>query len=150
MRSRLRGVVVAVVVMATLVSSPAAALAQENPNPEQLKKAYDTALEQLKAAQERKNQLAAENEKLAATVADLQKQLTAANARMEDMKRVDAEQAEKSFILRSHYMAWRDFCKAYPEVMNRWKAFLGNQFLTAPDDAATEILDPQWPMSIAM
>src|SRR5688500_12547765 len=90
MRSRLRGVVVAVVIVAALVSSPAAALAQENPNPEQLKKAYDAALEQLKAAQERKNQLAAENEKLAATVAELQKQLTAANARMEDMKRVDA------------------------------------------------------------
>ena len=150
MRSRLRGVVVAVVIVAALFSSPGAALAQENPNPEQLKKAYDAALEQLKAAQERKNQLAAENEKLAATVADLQKQLTAANARMEDMKRVDAEHAEKSFILRSHYMAWRDFCKTYPEVMTRWKSFLGNQFLTAPDDAAGEILDPQWPMSVRM
>ena len=49
--------------------------AQDNPNPEQMKKAYEAAQEQLKAAQERKNQLAAENETLKANVAELQKQL---------------------------------------------------------------------------
>ena len=148
MRSRLRGMVVALVSVAALVSSPAAARAQETP--EQMKKAYETAQEQLKAAQERKNQLAAENETLKASVADLQKQLASAHARMEDMKRVDAEHAEKSFILRSHYMAWKAFVKTYPEVLNRWNEYLGNEFITEPKDAPSEILDRDWPMSVRM
>ena len=150
MRSTLRGVVVAVLSVAALVTSPGAALGQETPNPEQLKKAYDDALTQLKAAQERKNQLAAENEKLTATVAELQKQLAAANARMEEMKRADAEHAEQSFYFRSHYMAWKSFVKTYPELLTRWKTFLGNEFVTAPTEAPAEIVDPQWPMSLGM
>jgi chromosome segregation ATPase len=150
MRSMLRGVVVTVVSMAALLSSPGLALAQENPNPEQLKKAYEDALAQLRAAQQRKNELAEENGKLTATITELQKQLTAANARMEEMKRVDAEHAEKSFFLRSHYMAWQNFLKAYPEMLTRWKTFLGNEFITAPAEVPTEIVDPQWPMSLGM
>ena len=148
MRSSFRGLVVALVSVAALVSSPAAAVAQENP--EQLKKAYETAQEQLKAAQERKNQLAAENETLKANVAELQKQLATANARMEDMKRVDAEHAEKSFFLRSHYMAWKAFVKTYPEVLSRWEAFMGNEFITRPTTAPSEVVDREWPMSIQM
>ena len=150
MRSSLRGVALVVIFAASLSVSPARAVAQENPNPEQLKKAYDDALVQLKAAQERKNQLAAENEKLTATVAGLQKELAAANSRMEDMKRADAEHAEKSFFLRSHYMAWQNFVKTYPEVLTRWKTFLGNEFVTAPAEVPAEIVDPQWPMSVGM
>jgi hypothetical protein len=150
MRSRLRGVVVALVGVAALVGSPGSVAAQENPNPEQLKKAYDDALTQLKAAQERKNQLAAENEKLNSTIAGLQKELAAANARMEEMKRVDAEHAEKSFFLRSHYMAWQNFIKSYPEVLTRWKTFLGNEFVTPPEEVPAEIVDPVWPMSLGM
>ena len=154
MRSRIRGVVVALVSVAALLSSPAAARAQETP--EQMKKAYEAAQEQLKAAQERKNQLAAENEKLNTTIAELQKQLASANARMEDMKRVDAEYAEKSFFLRSHYMAWQSFVKTYPEVLSRWRAYLGNEFITAPTPttapatAPSEIRDREWPMSVGM
>ena|SRR5215213_6205653 len=151
MRSRLRGVVVALVSVAALFSSPGAARAQDNPNPEQMKKAYEAAQEQLKAAQERKNQLAAENETLKASVAELRKQLEAATARMEDMKRVDAEHAEKSFFLRSHYMAWQSFVKTYPEVLGRWKSFLGNEFITAPTTApSSEVVDREWPMSVRM
>jgi chromosome segregation ATPase len=153
MRSRLRGVVVALVSVAALFSTTGAALAQDNPNPEQMKKAYEAAQEQLKAAQERKNQLAAENETLKANVAELKKQLEAANARMEDMKRVDAEHAEKSFFLRSHYMAWKNFVEMYPEVLSRWRSFLGNEFITAPTTApsgVSEIVDREWPMSVRM
>jgi type II secretory pathway pseudopilin PulG len=149
MRSRFRGVVVALLGVAALVSSPGAARGQETP--EQMKKAYETAQEQLKAAQERKNQLAAENEALKANIADLQKQLASANARMEDMKRVDAEHAEKSFFLRSHYMAWQSFVKTYPEVLGRWKSFLGNEFITAPTTApSSDVVDREWPMSVRM
>jgi chromosome segregation ATPase len=148
MRSRLRGVVVALASVAALVSSPAAALAQETP--EQMKKAYEAAQEQLKAAQERKNQLAAENETLKANIVELQKQLASANARMEDMKRVDAEHAEQSFVLRSHYMAWKSFVKTYPEVLTRWKTYMGNEFISAPTTAPSEVIDREWPMSIKM
>src|SRR4029453_6807726 len=75
------------------------ALAQDASNPEQLKKLYDDALAQLKAAQDRKNELATQNEQLTAKVADLQKQLDQAKTEMLELKRQDAENAEKNFYL---------------------------------------------------
>jgi len=56
------------------------ARAQDEPKPDQLKRMYDDALAQLKQAQDRKNELAAENDKLNAKLTDLQKQLDAASA----------------------------------------------------------------------
>ncbi len=69
-----------VIVMAAILLMTAAAGADEPLKPEQLKKAYDDALVQLKAAQDRKAELAKENEALAAKVEDLKKQLAASSA----------------------------------------------------------------------
>ena len=60
-----------------LLLSATVAVAQDAPKPEQLKKMYDDALAQLKAAQDRKNELAMQNEQLTAKSAELQKQLEA-------------------------------------------------------------------------
>ena len=68
------------VVALALVLTMGAVLADDQPKPEQLKQMYDEALASLKSAQERKNQLAAENEQLKAKVAELQKQLDATQA----------------------------------------------------------------------
>src|SRR6476620_6673920 len=96
-------------VAAALVLSAGFALAQDASSPEQLKKLYDDALAQLKAAQDRKNELAQQNEQLTAKVEELQKQLDQVKGEVLDLKRRDAESAEKSFFLRSHFAAWHDF-----------------------------------------
>ena len=72
-------------VAATLAVRPA--LAEDPPKPEQLKQMYDDTLAQLKNAQERKTQLAAENEQLKAKLADLQKQLDVAQAKNAELQK---------------------------------------------------------------
>lgn len=121
-------------------------LAQEPSNPEQLKKMYGDALAQLKAAQDRKNELASQNEQLTARVAELQKQLDQARGEMLDLKRQDAENAEKSFYLRSHHAVWQSFLERYPDLKLRWKLFLEKDLLAAGNELPT-LVDPMRPLS---
>jgi septal ring factor EnvC (AmiA/AmiB activator) len=121
------------------------AMAQESP--EQLHRMYDDALKELKNAQERKNQLAEENDKLKATVEDLKKQLAAANQQVGDLKRDQTEQADKTFYLRSHYAAWQAFLRQYPELLGRWKAYMEADFLTPKSVLPPLTIDGQWPPS---
>ena len=120
------------------------ARAQENPNPEQMRKMYDDALQRLKEAQERKNQLAHENEKLGQQVEAMKKELGTAQARLEELKRADAEHAEKTFFLRSHYMAWQQFARANPETSARWRAFIESDLLVNPLESGL-LADRDWP-----
>ena len=121
-------------------------LAQDANNPDQLKKLYADALAQLKAAQDRKNELATQNEQLAAKAAELQKQLDQARGEMLELRRLDAENAERSFYLRSHQAAWQTFVDRYPELKARWKSFLEKDVLAAGNDLP-DLLDPMWPMT---
>lgn len=114
------------------------ASAQEAPNPEQLKKMYDDALAQLKAAQDRKNELATQNEQLTAKVAGLQKELDTIRGEVLELKRRDAESAEKTFYLRSHFAAWRGFVERYPGLKARWKRFLETDLLSERNEL------PEW------
>ena len=142
------GLTIGVMILAlALASMPARA--QENVNPDQMRRMYEDAVAQLKTAQERKNQLAAENEKLQEQVTAMQKDLAANNARMEEFRRADAESAERSFFLRSHYMAWQQFTRGDSELLGRWRAFIRNDYYVAPL-SATEIRDPDWPVSLRM
>jgi hypothetical protein len=120
--------------------------AQDADNPEQVKKLYADALAQLKAAQDRKNELATQNEQLTAKVAELQKQLDQSRSEMLELKRQDAENAEKSFYLRSHHAAWQTFIERYPELKARWKQFLEKDVL-ATGNELPELLDPMWPLT---
>jgi predicted nuclease with TOPRIM domain len=122
--------------------------AQDAANPEQLKKLYDDALAQLKAAQDRKNELATQNEQLTAKVTELQKQLDAARGEMLELKRQDAENAEKSFYLRSHHAAWQTFVERYPELKIRWKQFLERDLLAAGNELPG-LMDPEWPLTVS-
>lgn len=121
-------------------------LAQEQSNPEQLKKMYGDALAQLKAAQDRKNELATQNEQLAAKVAELQKQLDQARGEMLDLQRQDAENAEKNFYLRSHHAVWLSFVERYPDLKLRWKQFLEKDLLAAGNELPT-LADPIRPLT---
>jgi septal ring factor EnvC (AmiA/AmiB activator) len=123
------------------------AFAQDEPKPEQLKKMYDDALVQLRQAQDRKNELAAENDKLNAKIADLQKQLDGAKAHVEEVNRQAASYADKTFFLRSHYAAWRRFIQRYPKLEAEWRVFLeGGSTESTPSQ---DLIDTDWPLSAA-
>src|SRR3954463_12818600 len=142
----MRALAWAVTVLA-LAAGATLAFAQDANSPEQLKKLYGDALTQLKAAQDRKNELATQNEQLTAKVAELQKQLDAARGEMLELKRQDAENAEKTFYLRSHHAAWQSFVDRYPELKARWKQFLDKDILAAGNELPN-LADPEWPLTV--
>jgi hypothetical protein len=115
----------------------AAARGQDQPNVEELTRKYQDALGQLKAAQDRKNELANENDQLKARLAELEKQV-------EESRRHEAECAERTYYLRAHHAAWRQFMTRYPLFAERWRAFLSADLLAlpsrAPDPLETDIL----------
>ncbi|HZL35739.1 MAG TPA: hypothetical protein VFC78_10555 [Tepidisphaeraceae bacterium] len=131
-----------VVLLALLLGAPGAR-AEENVKPEQIKKMYDDALVQLKAAQDRKAELAKQNEALAAKVAELSKQLAASQSQMQGMQRQIDDQAEKTFYLRSYYAAWQRFLHAHPDVTANWKFYLGHSALSIPRETP-DLIDPAW------
>jgi hypothetical protein len=104
---------------------------------------YEDALNQLKAAQERKNQLAADNEKLAQLLEAKKQEIAAMGLRVEELKRADADHAEKTFFLRVHYMAWQQFMGRNPEIAAKWRQFLEGAALGGPDDPK-ELLNRKW------
>jgi len=135
---------VAAALVPVLILSAGLVLAQDAASPEQLKKLYGDALAQLKAAQDRKNELAQQNEQLTAKVAELQKQLDQSRGEALELKRKDAESAEKTYFLRSHYAAWQAFIRRYPEVYGRWKVFFEYGVLFPTRDLP-EGIDLEWP-----
>lgn len=99
--------------------------AQEQPNIDDLNRKYQDALSQLKAAQDRKNELATENDQLKARIAELEKQA-------EEARRLAAGYAEQTYFLRLHYSAWQGFIARYPQFAERWRAFLRADVLAYP------------------
>jgi uncharacterized membrane protein YgaE (UPF0421/DUF939 family) len=130
---------------ALLVPAPAAR-ADDEPKPEQLKQMYQDALAQLKSAQERKTQLAAENEQLKARVADLETRMQAEREKSAELEKQAGAYAEKTLFLRSHYAAWQEFLRRYPRMQIRWRVFLENDMLPPRNDLPV-LVDPEWPWS---
>jgi chromosome segregation ATPase len=128
-----------------LLAAAGTAVAEDKPNPDQLKKAYDDALVQLKAAQNSKNDLARANDKLAKQVEDLKKQLAGAQGQIESLKRQVSDNEQKTFYLRAGQSAWHNFLKAHPELLARWKAFLADDALALPQDHSS-LLDFTLPL----
>jgi hypothetical protein len=142
MRWRRAASAAAAVVIVLLTSG---AGAQDQTTPEDLNRKYQDALAQLKGAQDRKNELATENDQLKARIAELEKQA-------EEHHRAAAEYAQQTFFLRSHYAAWQTFIERYPQLGVRWRVFLQGDLL-APDELP-EMLDlsplssaERWPKS---
>jgi uncharacterized protein HemX len=123
-------------VAAILFATSGLAFAQDQG--EDLNKKYQDALAQLKAAQDRKNELATENEKLNAHVADLQKQL-------DESHRAASNFALQTFQLRSEHAAWTTFLKRYPRLAIQWKLFIESDPLAAPA-TLPDIVDPKAPL----
>lgn len=153
--SRIPNPVVTLIVLAALVVGAPVVSAQETPKPDQLKKMYDDALAQLKDAQNRKNELSGENEKLKtanATLTErlvqLEKRLAAAEAENAQLKDEQANWAGQTFNLRAHYAAWQAFIRLYPAMQVRWHYYLEHSFPTSTPDVMP-LLDGAWPFSIA-
>ncbi|MGH7178256.1 MAG: hypothetical protein ACREJC_12820, partial [Tepidisphaeraceae bacterium] len=98
------------------------------------KKELADTLAQLKAAQDRKNELATENEKFKAQIAEIQKQL-------DELKGSAAQYAERTYFLRSQYAAWELFLMDYPPLRERWRIFLDAGPVSA-DNALPDFSDP--------
>lgn len=111
-----------------------AALAEDKPNPDQIKRAYDDALAQLKAAQDSKSLLAKENERLSKQIEDLKKQQAAKDGRIEQLQRQVSDNDQKTFYLRAYQAAWQNFLRAHSDVLIRWKAFMAGDVLALPQD----------------
>lgn len=123
----------------------APALAQDNPNQNQLKKMYDDALAQLKSVQDRRNELARENEGLNEKVKALDAQVAALRNELEASRKSATIAAEKTFYMRAHYAAWQGFLQRYPDLLVKWRSYLGTALMlptSEPDDAA-------WPFDAA-
>lgn len=109
-----------------LSATPATVRAQDNPQAGgDLNAKFQDALNQLKAAQDRKNELAGENEKLKARIADLEQQ-------QEETNRQQSQIAESTWQLRMENAAWRTFLSRHPKTLTIWKLFLQADPLAAP------------------
>jgi predicted nuclease with TOPRIM domain len=128
------------VLAGVLAMSGWASAQNANDNPEELNRKYQDALAQLKAAQDRKNELATENEKLTARIAELEKQ-------NEELRRNSATFAEQTWKLRMHYAAWESFLRSrHPQLLAKWRVFLERDPLMAPATMPDE-LNPQSALS---
>ena len=120
-----RAAAAAEVVFVTTLINPSV-FAQDQANPEDLNNKYQDALAQLKAAQDRKNELATENEQLKARIAELERQA-------DEHRRAAAEYANNTFFLRAHFAAWQTFIDRYPQLKSRWRVFLEGGLLDPGD-----------------
>ncbi len=124
------------------------ALAQEQPNYEQLKSQYDAAVKQMELGQERRNQLAKEADDLKARLADTSKQLEAAREQIDAMRRDAAQWQDRTFFYRAHYAAWRLFIQNYPELLGKWDAMM-RASIDAPSANGPEFLQEDWPFDVS-
>ena len=130
------------VLISAFLAAPA--LAQDEPKANQLKKMYDDALAQLKAVQDRRNELAKENEALAERVKALETQVAAAQSELTTLKLAAAGVAEKTFYLRAHYAAWQGFLERYPDLLAKWRGYLGTSLMVPSNEDAGDA----WPFDL--
>ena len=109
------------------------AIAQEQ-TVEQLKAQYDEALKQLQAAQDRKNELANENELL--------------KKQVESLTQICYASREQMLFLQTHYNLWQMYVAAFPEV-GRWfeMSACRSYFFGANIMPEYEMTDLNWPFS---
>lgn len=98
---------------------------EQTTNPDDLNRKYTDALAQLKAAQDRRNELSTENEKLTARIAELEQKL-------KESERRESTFSEKTWFYRAHYYAWQTFLKHQPVLLQKWRLFMESDPLSAP------------------
>ena len=109
-----------------------------DPTADQLKTMYDDAMRQLQQAQERKNQLANENEQQKARIADLEQRLKAADAAVDPNYPSRARKATVEAFLASDMVAAARFDR-FNRVEWAWVAL----------ESEGEIVAVDWPFRVA-
>lgn len=123
------------IVFAGLLLAPTALMAQEETN-EQLRRMYGDALAQMRTAQDRRNELARENETLRGRIAELEKELQLAKEQITTI-------SDGTFRSRSQYAALDTFLEVNPLIKQQWLGFLQEHALPGPDFRG--LLDSGWP-----
>ena len=116
--------------LAAIALLAAAAPARAQEEGQNFEKLYNDALAQLKAAQDRKNELARENEQLREREQSLRETLLEAQQR-------EAAELERTWLIRTHYVAWRQFILARPAVARQWREFVADR------SAGDSLADPE-------
>lgn len=119
-----------------------AAVAQEGPSPSDMRRMYDEVVNQLRNAQDRKNELASENDKLTKRLADAERRLKQLEGRNAELERDASDFAFKTYQHRATSAAMRDFVSRNPDVRDRWERFLRND---AGADSPAAWFDRAWP-----
>lgn len=114
-------------------------LAQEGLSSEQLRRMYDDAVVQLKTAQDRRNELARENEKLRSRIIQLERDVK----QLEQARAVANALADKTFQARSERAAFQEFLSANPIIRLQWQVFLAKGMPGMP--GAGDPLGADWP-----
>jgi hypothetical protein len=115
-------------------------LAQDGLSSDQLRRMYDDAVVQLKTAQDRRNELARENEKLRSRLI----QLESIQKELDKVQRDANITADKTFQARSEHAAFQEFLAANPFIRIQWQAFSGKNLLDAP--SCGDPLGVDWPL----
>ncbi|MBC7785139.1 MAG: hypothetical protein H7144_14990 [Burkholderiales bacterium] len=115
------------------------AMAQNQTSPEQLQKMYENTLELLRNAQDRKNELAVENQKLQKKLAD------AEVLQQQQAVRSDALEG-RLYALQQFEARWRQFLEGNPRVGELWGWYVATP---VQRDLGTDILgDGRWPFGL--
>jgi outer membrane murein-binding lipoprotein Lpp len=112
--------------------------ARAQPTMEQLRVTHEETVRQLQQAQDRKNQLATENEQLKARVGELEGRLNAIDA-----------QARQAEFLRSQFVAWSTFLERYPLLLKRFQSLSQSGTQSTAATPPEPFFDPEWPFSAA-
>jgi predicted nuclease with TOPRIM domain len=115
------------------------ASAQNQPGVEQLQTMYQDALNQLKDAQNRKNELAIRNQELQQKLADAESQRDALNERLMSMETT-------VYYLREHYSAWQEFIDQNSTLRVMWFTYFTSGELT--NNFEKLLGDGKWPFDV--
>jgi hypothetical protein len=121
------------------------AAAQEVRQPSDWKKMYEDASAQLRAAQDRKAEMAKEIAVKDATINDLQNKLTAAQSQMQNLLQQIDILREDALRLGSVYAGWESPAASRPAV-EPWRAFGGLETRTFAGNYPP-VFDPRWPLA---
>lgn len=124
-------------VVALLLLVPVFVVAQDQLTSEQLRRMYDDAVAQMRSAQDRRNELARENEKLRGRIQELEDKLATLQAQLTSI-------TDSTFRARSESSTFSEFMQSNVDVRARWQAFLQKSLFTGPDPK--QLLDPDWPL----
>jgi hypothetical protein len=123
-----------------------AAIGQEVHKPEDWKKMYQDASAQLRAAQDRKAELAAQNAKLTGRVDEMERQLLSSKNELDTLRYQSDILAKPEYFFVAFYGNWQSFIRWYPNVLSQWRGFLDGSLTTLPN-APFLLDDPDWPIN---